>query len=115
VAAEDRPQFRGPNRDSAWNEAGILQTFPADGLKVRWRAPAGRGWSSPVVARGRIYVTDVQLARLAAKERVLCFDEANGRLLWTHQYAWTPPAYANRHIFARNDEELVCASLAAKP
>ena len=29
--------------------------------------------------------------------------------------AWTPPAYANRHIFARNDEELVCASLAAKP
>jgi len=29
--------------------------------------------------------------------------------------AWTPPAYANRHVFARNDEELVCASLAAKP
>src|SRR5947208_3087793 len=29
--------------------------------------------------------------------------------------AWTPPAYANRHVFARNDDELVCASLAAKP
>ncbi len=29
--------------------------------------------------------------------------------------AWTPPAYANRHVFARNDEELVCASLAAQP
>jgi hypothetical protein len=29
--------------------------------------------------------------------------------------AWTPPAYANRHVFARNDAELVCASLAAKP
>ncbi len=27
--------------------------------------------------------------------------------------AWTPPAYANGHVFARNDEELVCASLAA--
>lgn len=27
--------------------------------------------------------------------------------------AWTPPAYANRHVFARNDTELVCASLAA--
>jgi len=25
--------------------------------------------------------------------------------------AWTPPAYANRHVFARNDQELVCASL----
>ena len=29
--------------------------------------------------------------------------------------AWTPPAYADRHVFARSDEELVCASLAAKP
>jgi outer membrane protein assembly factor BamB len=28
---------------------------------------------------------------------------------------WPPPAYANRHVFARNDKELVCASLAAKP
>jgi len=27
---------------------------------------------------------------------------------------WTPPAYANRHVFARNDEELIRASLAAK-
>lgn len=28
--------------------------------------------------------------------------------------AWVPPSYANRHVFARNDKELVCASLAAK-
>jgi outer membrane protein assembly factor BamB len=27
--------------------------------------------------------------------------------------AWAPPAYANRHVFARNDKELVCASLEA--
>jgi hypothetical protein len=26
---------------------------------------------------------------------------------------WMQPAYANRHIYARNDEELICASLAA--
>jgi outer membrane protein assembly factor BamB len=26
---------------------------------------------------------------------------------------WSHPAYANKHIFARNDKELVCASLAA--
>ncbi len=29
--------------------------------------------------------------------------------------AWSPPAYANRHIFARNGKELICASLALKP
>ena len=28
---------------------------------------------------------------------------------------WPPPAYANRHILARNDKELIRASLAAKP
>jgi hypothetical protein len=29
--------------------------------------------------------------------------------------AWSAPAYANGHVFARNGRELVCASLAAKP
>jgi len=29
--------------------------------------------------------------------------------------AWVPPAYANRRIFVRNDAELICASLAARP
>jgi hypothetical protein len=29
--------------------------------------------------------------------------------------AWSPPAYANRHVFARNGKELVCACLAAEP
>ncbi|MBX7165375.1 MAG: PQQ-like beta-propeller repeat protein [Pirellulales bacterium] len=28
---------------------------------------------------------------------------------------WAHPAYANRHVFARNDRELVCASVAAQP
>lgn len=34
--------------------------------------------------------------------------------LGTNRFVWTPPAYANGHIFARNDKELVCASLAAE-
>ena len=25
---------------------------------------------------------------------------------------WSEPAYANRHVYARNDEEIICASLA---
>jgi len=29
--------------------------------------------------------------------------------------AWPPPTYANRHVFARNDKELICVSLAAQP
>jgi len=94
VRAEDWPQFRGRNRDGVWNETGIMESFPPGGLKISWRAPVGRGWSSPVVAQGRVYVTDVQLTRPTAKERVLCFDEANGKLLWSRQYAVDYPDWA---------------------
>jgi len=94
LPAEDWPQFRGPNRDSVWNATGIVQTFPIEGLKISWRMPVGRGWSSPVVAQGRVYVTDVQLTPPTARERVLCFDEANGKLLWNHEYGVEYPDWA---------------------
>ncbi len=94
VRAEDWPQWRGPNRDGAWNETGIMKSFPPDGLKISWRAPVGRGWSSPVVAEGRVYVTDVQLALPKFTERVLCFDEASGKVLWSHPYAVDYPEWA---------------------
>ena len=92
--AEDWPQFRGPNRDGIWNETGIIESFPPSGLMVSWRAPVGRGWSSPVVAQGRVYVTDVQVEPPKARERVLCFDEATGKLVWSHQYAVDYPDWA---------------------
>src|SRR5205814_5199457 len=38
VRADDWPQWRGPNRDGVWRETGILESFPASGLAVRWRA-----------------------------------------------------------------------------
>lgn len=92
--AEDWPQWRGPNRDGVWNETGIMETFPAGGLKISWRAPVGRGWSSPVVAQGRVYLTDVQVMRPTAQERVLCFAEADGQLLWSHEYGVAYPDWA---------------------
>src|SRR6266496_6851417 len=80
--ATDWPQFRGPNRDGVWNETGILKTFPAEGLKIRWRAPVGPGWSSPVVVRGRVYLTDMRLEKPKAWECIRCFKESTGKLLW---------------------------------
>ena len=94
VRASDWPQFRGPDRDGVWKETGIMKLFPPGGLKVSWRMPVGRGWSSPVVAQGRVYITDVQIERRTATERVLCFDEWNGKLLWSHEYAVDYPEWA---------------------
>jgi outer membrane protein assembly factor BamB len=84
--AEDWPQWRGPNRDGVWVESGLLESFPAEGLPVRWRMPVGLGWSSPVVSQGKVFVTDVQLETRLAQERVHCFDEATGESLWTYAY-----------------------------
>ena len=59
--AEDWPQWRGPRRDGVWRDTGLGRTFPTNGLPVRWRAPVSYGFSSPVIAKGRVYVTDAQL------------------------------------------------------
>ena len=84
--AEDWPQWRGPTRDGAWTEQGVLKTFPLGGLKFRWRMAVGPGLSSPIVAEGRVFLTDVRLTRPLTKERVLCFEAGTGKPLWTYSY-----------------------------
>src|SRR5688572_20194382 len=86
VRAEDWPQWRGPNRDGSYAETGLTETFPAGGLKVRWRVPVGWGFSSPVVAQGRAYLPDSEVVKPGARERLHCFDAATGKTLWMHSY-----------------------------
>src|ERR1039458_4808441 len=86
ATASDWPHFRGPNRDGNWDESGILESFPRQGLKIRWRNPAGGGFSSPVVADGRVFLSDVVLAKPASRERVQCFEEKTGKVLWVFGY-----------------------------
>src|SRR5258708_14526269 len=86
VMATDWPQFRGPNRDGNWDETGILESFPRDGLKICWRHPVGGGFSSPVVAQGRVFVFDVELTKPTARERLHCFEEKTGKVLWVYAY-----------------------------
>src|SRR6266576_6547009 len=73
--ATDWPQFRGPNRDGIWNETGILESFPEKGVKIRWRHSVGGGFSSPVVAQGRVFVFDVEWTKPTSRERLHCFEE----------------------------------------
>lgn len=93
--AEDWPQWRGMNRDGIWRETGITKKFPTGGLPVRWRAPVGYGFSSPVIAKGRVYVTDSLVDRPRVRGRILCFEETTGKLLWTFSRGRTNyPAWA---------------------
>lgn len=86
--ADDWPQWRGEDRLGVWHETGILETFPSDGLHVRWRVPIHAGYAGPAVADGRVFVTDARRASGTDRvERVLCLDEATGRTLWTHEWS----------------------------
>jgi outer membrane protein assembly factor BamB len=101
VLADDWPQWLGPQRDGVWREKGLLEKFPAGGPKVLWQTPAGvinEGYAGPAVAAGRVFLTDRVRAKgvqpkggfdkgkFAGSERVLCFDEKTGKLLWTKSY-----------------------------
>src|SRR5438046_330679 len=99
MRADDWPQWLGPKRDGVWRESGIVEKFPENGLKFRWRSPVGGGYSGPAVANRKVYLMDRQLADGASnpsnpfaqgvipgKERVLCLNEADGKILWQYEY-----------------------------
>lgn len=85
AAAEDWPQWRGPDRDGNWRETGIVEKFSSAELKIKWRAAIGSGYCGPTVADGRVYVMDL-MREPATSERILCFDETSGQELWSIAY-----------------------------
>ena len=49
------PQWRGPNRDGVVAAANVPASWP-EKLAAKWTVKAGEGYSTPVVADGRIFV-----------------------------------------------------------
>jgi WD40 repeat protein len=92
VLANDWPQWRGPSRDGDWTESGIVDSIPAAGLPVAWRTRVLNGYSGPAVSTGRVFLTDHNYKSNPEVERVLCFDEQMGKLLWRYEY---PCVYAD--------------------
>jgi outer membrane protein assembly factor BamB len=84
---EDWPEWRGKGRQGVWLEGGVLETFPAKGLNVKWRAPIGSGFSGPAVAAGRVFVTDFTRRQgTRGIERIICLDERTGNKLWVREW-----------------------------
>ena len=120
--AEDWPEVGGKGRLSVWNETGILEKFPADGLKVLWRTPVRSGYAGPAVADGRVFVADyVETQRPRGVERALALDEKTGKILWTQEWpadyrgiSWpvgpraTPTVDGDRVYVLGADGKLLC-------
>lgn len=84
AAADDWPQWGGPQGDCVWREEGIVDTLPPGLLPRLWSVPVGEGYSGPAVADGLVYLTD--RIHEAGTERVLCFDAETGGEVWKYEY-----------------------------
>ncbi|MBX7103403.1 MAG: PQQ-like beta-propeller repeat protein [Gemmataceae bacterium] len=99
AAADDWPQWMGPNRDGIWREDGVIDSLPA-APKFKWKIPLGAGYAGPAVFSGKVYVTDRILApetknpansfaaniAVPGQERVHRIDARTGKTEWTHAY-----------------------------
>jgi outer membrane protein assembly factor BamB len=86
ASGADWPQFRGPGGSGVSPDAAPVTWDGRTGANVRWVTDLpGRGVSSPVVARGRIYVTACTGTR-QDRLHVLCLDAATGKRLWERQF-----------------------------
>jgi len=85
AAGDDWPQWRGQNRDGVWHETGIVQKFDGAKLTPKWSVAIGSGYCGPTVAKGRVYLMD-RVQKPIEIERVHCFDEETGRVIWSHEY-----------------------------
>jgi outer membrane protein assembly factor BamB len=81
VAAQDWPQWRGPNRD------GVVRGFkePASwpmSLTKRWNTEVGTGYATPLVVGERIYV----FTRQGDDEVMTALDAASAKVIWRTSY-----------------------------
>ena len=90
----DWPQWRGPRRDAVSNETDLLDTWPETGPDLLWKATGmGRGWCSPIVVDGTIYIC----GDVGDELRIFALD-LDGKIKWqvTNGKAWGNPYPGSR-------------------
>jgi len=83
LLAGDWPQWHGPSRDCRIPDGEPLPASLPGDLKAVWKTPVGSGFSSPVVAGGRLVYLDEN-----GKEEVAhLLDAATGKEIWKVPFA----------------------------
>jgi outer membrane protein assembly factor BamB len=83
ACGDDWPEFRGPTGQGiARNESVPVEWSPTK--NVVWKQPIpGRGWSSPIVGDGRVYLTTgVPSKNNDQSLQALCLDASSGKIVW---------------------------------
>ncbi len=130
------PQFRGPLGLGISSEEGLPERWGPKSGNIRWQVPVpGAGLSSPVIVRGRVFLTTVyntptdpwgEAVRARRPKRVvLAYDLASGDKLWetvlfegpvgsrhwTNTHATPTPATDGRSLFVSFDAHLAALDL----
>ena len=81
LLAEDVTRFRGDNAQGQYNEEGLLDSWPEDGLTPKWVIDdLGEGYGSVIKVKDRLYVNCLDVEDVK-KESVVCMD-MNGKQIW---------------------------------
>jgi outer membrane protein assembly factor BamB len=104
LAAEDWPQFRGPNCSGVSTSTKPLPAKFSATENVAWSAQLGDGIGSPAVAAGRVFST-AMVGQKPEELRfvVYCFDAATGKRLWQREFDPGPeplPAITDPNSYA---------------
>lgn len=94
LAAADWPQFRGPTGDGHYTGPAIPTEWGTD-KNVAWKTSIpGKGWSSPIVWKGKVYLTTAEAKGDDQSLRALCIDAATGKVDWNEEALVAPKALA---------------------
>lgn len=120
LLADDWTQWRGPSRDGTIRQGDWPDTL--DGMAEVWRKPLQPSYSGPVVANGRVFVTET---RDTTTEAVTALQLNDGAEIWSQSWpgsmkvpffaaangSWirsTPAISNNRILVAGMRDVLVC-------
>ena len=88
AAADDWPEFRGPNRDGISKETGLLKEWPAGGPMLVWKVNGlGDGYSGVSVVGERIF----SAGERADASFVVALNRADGKQVWTAKLGKSGP------------------------
>ena len=82
AAAQDWPQWRGPNRDGTVTSFQAPASWP-EALTQRWNIEIGQGYATPLLVDDRVYV----FTRQGEDEVLTALDAAAGTTRWRTSYA----------------------------
>lgn len=89
----DWPNFRGPNSDAHAAGGPPIPLEWSDTKNVAWKVNVpGLGWSSPVIANGRVCLTTAVGVGDGLSLRAIAFDVETGKNIWDREVFSVPEA-----------------------